>query len=135
MELGAAAAIVGIYGGAMYGYYKFLCWLEGPRRRVIQPGEHQTCIEPSFFDTSSLVNGNYTDEELLKELDLDLSILKHMEPDDRMKFVDAKLKGISIAKRKKLFRPLGHIQRTFFALFLFRYLTRVFRMFAILLPN
>jgi len=103
----AAAGIVGVYGGALYSYYKFLCWLEGPRRRTMRTTDGSMLDEDLLNDMSSLVSGSQvTDDELMRELDLDMTMLKHMEPEDRMKFIDAKLKSITIAKRKKIFKCL-----------------------------
>ena len=105
LEVLAATGLVAAYGGTMYGYYKFLCWLEGPRRREIHPGV-SSCVSDDSHFYSGLLNGGILDEEVMQEMDLDVSVLKYMEPEDRERYVDAKLRSISIAKRKKIPRQI-----------------------------
>ena len=97
MELGAAAAIVGIYGGAMYSYYRFLVWLEGPKRRsvgnVVPRNGYSS--DDELFGPTYQYSKQVRDEKFLDEYDLDLPSLKHMDPEDKMRYVDAKLKGIT----------------------------------------
>ena len=100
LEVLATTGLVAAYGGTMYGYYKFLSWLEGPRRCEIQPGV-SSCVSDDSHFYSGLLNRGILDEDVMQEMGLDIWVLKYMEPKNRERYVDAKL-SISIAKRKKI---------------------------------
>ena len=92
-EFLAAAAL---YGGVVWFFY----WLDGPRRRPLHPNDISAGLpaDAKFFYSSSL-----TDEDLA-EIDLNVSVLNDMEPEDREKYVDAKLKSLKIAKNGKVLK-------------------------------